>query len=80
LDKFKAGMYYVRGGDCKIQNNGPTNGIPILISSVTDDIKVLFKAQIYQRGVSGVFIQTIARSRVVIITLPKTHGEVLPYN
>jgi hypothetical protein len=77
LDKLKAGIYYVRG-DYKIQNNGPTNGIPILISSVTDDKQVL-KAQIFQRGVIEVFIQTIARSSV-IITLPKTHGEVLPYN
>jgi hypothetical protein len=32
---------------------------------------------IFQLGVIGVFIQAIARNRVLII-LPKTHGEVLP--
>jgi hypothetical protein len=74
LDNFNAGIY-VRG-DYKIQNNGTNNGRPIFISIVTDDIQVL-KAQIFQRGMSGVFIQTIVRSRFVI-TLPKTHGEVLP--
>jgi hypothetical protein len=64
---------YVRG-DYKIQNNGPNNGRPIFVSIIIDDIQGL-KAQMFQRGVIGVFIQTSTRSRVVI-TLPKTQGEV----